>query len=185
MASSELIMTEGSAPSTPASGKSKLFFNSSKNPASIDDTGRTIDLVIGPATYQATPGNPTGTTNTSGLMAGLAGAITPAFSGRVMIIISGRITNSGGTAGQGAAAAIRYGTGSAPANGAALTGTEIGNITAMLLERSTASDPFPFTCSALVTGLVLGTAYWIDLRQAASVGGTGVVSNISISAFEV
>ena len=128
MPASELIMTAGSTPSTPGSGKGKLFFNSSKNLAFVDDTGRVIDVVNGPATYSAQPANPTGTSNTTGLMMGLAGAITPAFTGRVFFSISGSIGSNTTTAGRGAKTQMRFGTGAAPANAAALTGTSIGSI---------------------------------------------------------
>ncbi len=43
---------------------------------------------------------PTGTTNTSGLMMGLAGAITPNSTGRVMVLVSGNIIS--GTTNDGA-----------------------------------------------------------------------------------
>ena len=35
-----------------------------------------------------------------------------------------------------------------------------------------------------VMGLVLGTAYWIDLMLGATVGGTAAAKNITVTAFE-
>ena len=75
--------------------------------------------------------------------------------------------------------------GTAPANGAALTGTAVGNIETSVLERATAGDLQAFSCQARVASLTVGTAYWLDLGLAAVVGGTGQAKNLSVTAFEV
>lgn len=131
------------------------------------------------ASYQAQPSNPTGTTSTGGLMMGLAGAVTPTLTGRVLITISGDITN--GTGSDGGTVTIRYGTGSAPSNGAALTGTTAGASPRALAGTVVA----PFSVQAIVTSLTLSTAYWIDLSLAALVGGTATIANVSMSAVEL
>lgn len=135
--------------------------------------------------YQATPNNPTGTTNTTGVMMGLSATITPQFTGRVVVTVCGTLTNSTGTAGNGAKAQIRYGTGAAPANGAALTGTAVGSTQSAILERATANDPYPFSLLTLVTGLSIGTPVWIDISLAAIAAGTGVASGLNVMAFEI
>jgi hypothetical protein len=135
--------------------------------------------------YQATPADPTGTTNTTGLMMGLAGVTTPLFSGRLLIMVAGNLTNNTGTAGNGAKAQIRYGTGAAPTNGGALAGTTAGGFVSAVLMRATASDPVPFALHAIVTGLTIGADYWIDLALAAIVAGTGQAKNLSISVTEI
>jgi hypothetical protein len=185
MAAAELLMTAGATPATPAAGKGKFFFNNSKNAAMVDDTGRALDLVSGAATSQSSPANPTGTTNTTGLMMGLAGSITPAFSGRIFVSISGSIGSNTTTAGRGAKTQIRFGTGSAPANAAALTGTAVGSLEQWLSFGTTANIKSPFCCTAVITALTLGTAYWLDLGLAAITGDTAVVTDLSISAFEI
>lgn len=185
MAASELLLTNGATPATPAAGKTKLFVTTAKALATVDDSGLVTSLNGQNAVYQATPADPTGTTNTTGLMMGLAGSITPVFTGRIAIIISGNLTNSTATAGDGAKAQIRYGTGTAPANAAALAGTAVGSFISSVLERATASDLQAFTLNAIVTGLTPGTAYWIDIALAALVGGTGQAKNISITAWEL
>jgi hypothetical protein len=81
MAASQLLLTNGATPATPAAGKTILFINASKQLATVDDAGLAAVFLGGSANYQATPTNPTGTTNTTGLMMGLAGTITPATSG--------------------------------------------------------------------------------------------------------
>lgn len=114
-------------------------------------------------------------------MAGLAGAITPATSGRIMITISGDMDNS--TSNDGVQVQIRYGTGGAPSSGGNLTGTTVGGAVNMVSNSS--SNRIPFTCNAVVTGLTVGTAYWIDLGLAAITGGTARIRDISISVIEL
>lgn len=135
------------------------------------------------ATYQATPANPTGTTNTTGLMMGLAGAFTPTRTGNCMIIISGDITN--GTASSGAKVQIRYGTGAAPANAAALTGTAVGNLVRYVGLAGSTTLEVPFSCNAVVTGLTVGTAIWIDIGLASITSGTASMKDVSISVIEL
>jgi hypothetical protein len=113
-------------------------------------------------------------------MMGLAGSITPTGSGKILIIISGDLMMSGG--GDEGRVQIRYGTGSAPANGAAATGTAAG-----ALQRSnpgTGNDPIPFSVNAVVTGLTPSTAYWVDLTLQSS-SGTATIKDVSISIVEV
>ncbi len=131
------------------------------------------------ATYQATPADPTSTSSTSGVMMGIAGSITPTISGKVMIVISGDLkngTNNGNTTVQ-----LRYGTGAAPTNGNALTGTAIGGQVNMTAAAT--SQRVPFSCNAIVT-LTVGTTYWIDLALKA-VSGSAFTQNLSVSAIEL
>ncbi len=131
------------------------------------------------ATYQATPADPTSTSSTSGVMMGIAGSITPTISGKVMIVISGDLkngTNNGNTTVQ-----LRYGTGTAPTNGNALTGTALGGQVNMTAAAT--NQRVPFSCNAIVT-LTVGTAYWIDLALKA-VSGSAFTQNLSVSVIEL
>jgi hypothetical protein len=135
-------------------------------------------------TYQAQPSDPSTTTSTTGVMMGLAGAITPAGSGKIMIVITGDTDND--TAADGTKMGIRYGTGSAPTNGAALTGTAVGTLpNAVNANLALDVNRYPFAASAVVTGLVVGTPYWIDLSLAAITGGVARVRNVGISIQEI
>ena len=118
-------------------------------------------------------------------MMGLAGSITPANTGTIMIVISGDYDNGSGD--NGCAARIRTGTGTAPANGAAITGTARGGLVTMsiIASQGNTSNRIPFHCNVLITGLTPGTAYWIDISLAAVVGGTARARNISISVIEI
>ena len=177
---SEIILTNQATPATPGSGKITVFANSGGKLAQVNDAGVVAPLVGGGASYQATPADPTGTTSKTGLMMGLAGAITPATTGRIAISIYGDVQNT--TTADGAKLGIYYGTGSAPANAAAITGTSVGSIP--IATVAAANQRTPFMLSVLVTGLVLGTAYWFDLMLGAVTGGTAAAKNITVSAVE-
>jgi hypothetical protein len=112
-------------------------------------------------------------------MAGLAGAITPGTTGTIAISVSGDFTNTYGIAVQ-----IRYGTGAAPSNGAAATGTAVGNRIVPVLNLAGATGTFSIP-NVIVTGLTPATAYWLDIAQAAPVDGTTVLTKVHLSAFEI
>lgn len=135
--------------------------------------------------YQATPADPNATTSTVGVMMGLAATITPQFSGRLFICVNGNLTNSTAAAGNGAKVQIRYGTGAAPANAAALTGTAVGSLQQSVLERATANDFQTFCVVSFVTGLVIGTPIWFDISLGALVAGTALAKNLNVSAMEI
>lgn len=130
--------------------------------------------------YQGNPSDPTGTSNTTGVMMGLAQSFTPTAVTRVMVVISGNMANSSGSG--AAKAQIRYGTGSAPANAAALTGTTAGGL---IFGAAIGSTPQGFCTNAIITGLSLNTAYWFDLGLAAVTTGTASLTNLSVSIMEV
>jgi len=172
----------------PGSGKATLYANSSGNLCQINPTVNTGQCFFGgSAVDSATPADPiTGTTSTTFVMTGLARTITPTTTGRVAFLVSGVLTNSTATAGDGGKAQITYGTGSAPANGAAVPGTatQVGNVAQTILERATASDSLGISCTAIVTTLTVGTTYWYDLAIAATTGGTAVPKQLSVAAIE-
>ena len=85
------------------------------------------------------PSNPTGTTSLTGVMMGLAGAITPAVTGKLRFTITGSGNNS--TAGDGWIVQLRYGTGAAPANGGALAGATCGQTKKTVAGISTTGSP--------------------------------------------
>jgi hypothetical protein len=135
-----------------------------------------------PTSSQSTPGNPSGTASTIGVMMGLAGGIIPAVRTKALVIISGTIFNPTAIA-DGGKTQIRYGTGAAPANGDALTGTTAGGLVQYV--AATTAEKTPFSVNAVLSGLTPGTPYWLDLSLAAIVGGTASISDVSISSVEV
>lgn len=130
---------------------------------------------------QSQPGNPTGTVSATAVMMGLAGAITPMSTGRVLVLLSGAIFNAG--IGQGATPQLSYGTGAAPVNGAALTGTQVGGAPPYV--SATIAGKCPFTLNAVVSGLTLKTPIWVDMALSAQTAGTATVSNLSLTLVEL
>jgi hypothetical protein len=139
-------------------------------------------LSVTPASFQGSAASPTGTAATSGVMMGIAGTITPSFSGRILITVSGSLENS--SASGGAVAKIRYGTGTKPANAAALTGTAVGGQAILEAAALAASKRIPASLTAVVTGLAVGTPVWLDSELDALSTGTASWSNVAISAEE-
>jgi hypothetical protein len=113
-------------------------------------------------------------------MLGLAGSITPNAGGNVMVTMYGDVINSG-IAGV-ATLQIYFGTGAAPANNAAFTGTAAGTVANFV--ASTAAGKVPFNLTVYLTGLVPGTTYWLDLAATAS-ANTTTVQHVNIVAIEV
>lgn len=152
--------------------------------SSITISGASISLggTYAPARVSATPANPTGTSNTSVfVMAGLAVAVTPATSGKLLLMAIGNAANN--VSNDGCAVKIQYGTGTAPTNGAALTGTTAGNQVTPVVQAANIGSPF--AVYAIASGLTVSTAYWVDLAQFASVGGTCSLVNIAFSIVEL
>ena len=141
--------------------------------------GWDVALPLG-AGSMATVASPTGTTSLTGVMMGLAGAFTPSTTGRLFLMISGTCSNT--TATDGVSFQIRYGTGTAPANAASLTGTATGSAGSATIAATNNKEQF--NLQALITGLVIGTAYWYDLSLAAVTGGTASVTAVTLTALE-
>jgi hypothetical protein len=143
--------------------------------------GRTRVPTVGarPAAKQiATAGTFTGSSTSVFVMAGLALTITPTVTGTLLVNFAGFLTASAVTINEGTILQIAYGTGNAPANNAAATGTVVGepqryqNATAL----TTAADlRVPIALHSLITGLTLGVTYWIDI-QVEAVTGTSVIT---------
>ncbi|GEM_PF-5744835 len=158
----------------------------------VGSTGQTLSVASGlptwvtPASAQVTSASPTGTTNTTGLMMGIAGSITPAKSGTLLLIATGYLTFGSVSNGSVAKTMLYYGTSTAPSNGASLTGT--ASLSVQMTQQNNASImTAPFCCTNLVTGLTIGIAYWLDMAVAMPAGGASSanVKNVTISAVEL
>lgn len=132
-----------------------------------------------------TPTNPTALASASLLMAGLgvqtaACRIVAGGTGRLVVMITGDLVADAN--GRTSATQISYGTGTAPANAAAVAGTQTGGSLAWV--SLTAQLTRPFAISTLITGLTAGTDYWLDLAGSSS-AGTIQYTNLNLLAFEV
>lgn len=127
-----------------------------------------------------------GTVSTVGVHAGYGGSarLTPAITGRVLLIFSGYLSSS--VAGAFAAViAVRYGTSTAPAHGAAATGTNVANVNQSYGHSAAALYAVPFTVCCVVSGLTVGTDYWFDwIYGSSSAGSTAKLNACAASIAE-
>ena len=130
--------------------------------SALKDSGIPIASLVAGAATVSTPANPTATTSMVGVMMGFAGTVTPTRSGTVMVTMTMQVLPGGDFA----SVAMRYGTGSAPVNGAALTGTSASPL-ATVSGQST-----PASLVALITGLTIGGPVWLDTSLTSASGGS-------------
>ncbi len=130
----------------------------------------------------ATAGNQTGTTSTAAFkMNGSATAITPAVTGNVLVMWSCFGANS--TLLDGGKIRLAYGTGTAPANGDAATGTLTG--AEQWWVSAVANQYVGLSSAVLITGLTPSTAYWLDWQIEAITGGTASIFDTVLSYMEI
>lgn len=131
----------------------------------------------------AQPSNPSGTTSATAVMMGLGVTtcrFTPTYSTRMYVSIDGVVGNATALGNTGTGG--RYGTGAGPANGAAATGSGIGN--SQTITSSTANALVPFNITGIIT-VVPGTTYWVDLTLSSSNGANSAASGIDCLVFEL
>jgi hypothetical protein len=122
-------------------------------------------------------------------MQGLAGSITPARSGNILIFAYGSAqANTDTSSGHGIFAQISYGTGIAPTSNAALTGTQVG--LSMLIDNAASGIAastlsLPFTILGVVSGLTVNTAYWLDIASKGLGAADWTLNNVVIGAIEL
>lgn len=135
-----------------------------------------------PTASQKSVAAPTGTASTTLVMAGVAGSITPSVTGRVLFMVSGNMASD--TTNDGCRAQLSYGTGGAPSNGGALTGTQTGTIW-IESQDLLGADKNGFSLQSWVTTLTVGTTYWIDLAFSSVTAGTASLTDLTITALEM
>lgn len=155
--------------------------NATSQTINLPVTRQTETFAIRPQTTQSSPSDPTATASTTGVMMGLAGSITPQVTGKILLMVSGTLSND--TILDGVSIQLRTGTGTAPTNGTALTGTTAGGL--LQFNTAVAGEKAPVCAQAIVSGLTLGTAVWLDVGLAAITGGNASLKNVSVTAFEL
>lgn len=120
---------------------------------------------------QFKPADPAQITGATDSMLGLGTTVTykPNRSGNVLVMVDGNITDD--TTGDLGTWKFRYGTGTAPANNAAASGTAVTPSTTWTALTGVLS--VPFSDSQYLT-LTDGTTYWFDFSTAATGGGAKV-----------
>jgi hypothetical protein len=116
------------------------------------------------------------TTSTTQVMAGWAISFTPATTGKMDLAIMMSVEN--GTAGGGVNAQIYFGTGTAPTNGVAVTGTNLGQLQAF---TSTTSGAFGIVTLVGYVALTAGTTYWLDVAFNVGNSATGTAGLTQIN----
>lgn len=134
------------------------------------------------ATFIGTPANPTATTSVTAVHMGVGSTctITPTFSTRLFFVIQGVAMNS--TTNQVTGVQLRFGTGAAPANGAAATGTLVGSQQAITVAGGNTSSGF--SLSGIVTGRTPAVAVWFDVAAFVS-ANTGTITNLTCTSYEL
>ena len=131
---------------------------------------------------ETAPSDPTAITGVTAKMLGLAVAFTPLRTGRILVITKGNITCD--TTAKLTTVRLRYGTGTAPANDAASTGTAAG--IASTFTALTGMVTVPFADAALISGLTIGTAYWLDYSAVTDdAGAAGRVLGLNMVVTEI
>ena len=137
-------------------------------------------LTVGAASAAFKPANPASTTSTTVKMMGLGStcAFTPAGTGNLLITVTGILVQTAALT----TISPRYGTGTAPANAAAASGTVWGMPSAGTWQAG-GQDPFAFTD---IVSLTPATAYWFDLAIAtANAADAASITNISMTITEL
>jgi parallel beta-helix repeat protein len=135
------------------------------------------------------PANPADTTSTTLVMMGLGTTCTytPSGSGIVLVNVSG-FGYQGGSSVNSIGLGPRYGTGTAPANGAAVTGTRFGCTTDPEIRPSATgigSNGAGFAFTALLA-LTPGTAYWFDIAAlTTNASDPSALQNVSMTFAEL
>lgn len=125
--------------------------------------------------FTSLPGNPAPTSSTTQVMAGIGGVcqFTTVTVGPYWITVYGVAANS--VAGNGVLVQLGYGAGAPPGNGAATTGSLLGN--AQLVTSPNASQFEPFSLTGYLI-LPASTQIWVDLRQSVVGSGVATLANV-------
>lgn len=114
---------------------------------------------------------------------GLNCPFTPTINGRLLVTCTGVALNTSGP-GNGVNIRQRYGTGTAPINGATTgLGTQMG--IPQHFVASTAVGQSGFTVTTLQTGFTIGTALWFDLSLEAVTAGGASIKDVQVTILEV
>ena len=174
--------------STTTLTRSTILFNSSGGTSAINFAlvpqvaivALAEDLMQLPS-FTSGPFNPSGTSSTTLVMMGLGGTctITPIRTGRLFLEFVGIMFNA--TALDTTRVQAYFGTGTAPTNPTAVTGTSVGPL--LPVASGTSNQSTAFSAGGIITGLTAGTAYWLDIALNVN-AGTGTAQSVWCNVFE-
>lgn len=154
-------------------GKATVVYANSSNNVTFTLPAITgTAAVIGSASTFLTVGNPTGTSSSTAVMMGLGSTFvfTPTTTGIIKVTMDANVSN--GTNATEPVFGMNYGTGIAPTNGSALTGTAIGIARAIQIITALSTTGQVVSLHGIITGAALNTQIWIDATLY-SLGGAG------------
>jgi len=129
--------------------------------------------------------SPFSTSSATYVMLGLGTTLwglIPLSTGRIRLTATGTLTTT--LTGSDSYILGKYGTGTAPNNGVAVTGTSATTSEVRVTNSGATGALSAFTYYAEITGLTVGTPYWFDLAQKVSGGGATTANALVISAQE-
>ena len=145
-------------------------------------TGTQIQTALrGNAPQFQQPANPTGRTGAP-VMMGLGGVCvyTPKFT-RVGVMFSGTASNA--TLLDGITIQGYWGTGTAPVNAAAVTGSTFSAV--KTVTSATANARIGWALQSVIVSLTPSTAYWFDCAVGNVTGGVASIFDVDFSVFEI
>lgn len=113
-------------------------------------------------------------------MQGLNGTLTPAIGTQALVIINAYCTGTATLANDGIAIQVSFGTGAHPTTNAALSGSQAGSVIQFRVGTTlTAAADLnaPISVAAVLTGLTVGTTYWVDLAAKALLNASSIALN--------
>jgi hypothetical protein len=133
-------------------------------------SGQILNAVANGAVNMVTSSSALVPTSTSSfVMGGMGALITPAKSGNIEATLYGYLTSSAITVDEGIILQLAYASGSSgPSYQAAATGTVVGKATEYSVPTAAgaaADVRAPVSLGALITGLQVGTTYWVDFQM--------------------
>jgi hypothetical protein len=136
---------------------------------------------------------PSGTTSTSYVMLGvanqtagniiLAPSLTPVTSGAILVTVTGEWKNS--VSGDGCQIEPGWGTGTAPANGAAVPATFTPMTASPAWTALANAAPLPFSRTFMFQATTLNVPVYADVAFQAVTGGTCTLSPMEVSMMEL
>jgi hypothetical protein len=170
-------------------GKSSTGHNHNLNDLAEKSYNSLTDKPVnGAVSTSYAPANPSALTGVGTFMFGLGSTlvITPLKTGRVMFFFNFIPTGAGTPSGM-STYQLAYGTGAAPANGGVATGTNFDSSDSGSNYTASISAPQNIhTHCFIISGLVVGTAYWFDVKGTKATGATNIgMSKIRCSIIEL